>query len=139
MTSDCHEPVTHIDRKGYVYCKAHGVGRRDTMPCRPLRRYEIDTLSAGGTVPWEGGRPETRLKTQESRTAAAALQEALEARDARRQRDLYEVLSDACNQRFDTLSDEQFELLCKGIAHSTIPEALGDLLFAITGESEEDD
>lgn len=46
MKADCNELVTHIDDKGFVYCTAHGVRRRDWRPCRKLRSWEVNRLKA---------------------------------------------------------------------------------------------
>lgn len=50
MVKECHEPVTHIDNKGFVYCTKHGVERRYTHPCRKLRTHELNRLKRGETV-----------------------------------------------------------------------------------------
>ena len=44
MESDCREPVTHLDKKGYAYCTEHGIERRFWMPCRKLRPWEVRRL-----------------------------------------------------------------------------------------------
>ena len=50
MVSDCREPVTHIDTRGFAYCTAHGLERRDSQPCRKLRAHEIRRLERGEQV-----------------------------------------------------------------------------------------
>lgn len=47
MARDCHEPVTDIDIKGFVYCEAHGYRRRDSHPCRKLKPHELHKLARG--------------------------------------------------------------------------------------------
>lgn len=47
MTHECTEPVTHVDNKGYIYCTAHGISRRDVRPCRKLRPHELNRLRKG--------------------------------------------------------------------------------------------
>lgn len=51
MTEGCTECVTHVDDKGFVYCKGHGLQRRaGGTPCRALRKREIATLLEGGVI-----------------------------------------------------------------------------------------
>lgn len=50
MERDCAEPVTHIDRKGYVYCTAHGAQRKLYQPCRKLRPFELKRLQTGESL-----------------------------------------------------------------------------------------
>lgn len=50
---DCTAPVTHVDRKGYVYCTAHGIARRSVHPCRKLLVWELRALERGETIAWE--------------------------------------------------------------------------------------
>jgi len=47
MADDCAAPVTHLDRKGYVYCAPHGIERRDYQPCRKMQPWEIRRLETG--------------------------------------------------------------------------------------------
>jgi len=47
MEATCTEPVTHIDNKGFAYCTSHGVARRDWVPCRKLRPWELRRLQRG--------------------------------------------------------------------------------------------
>lgn len=47
MVEGCTAPITHIDRKGYVYCTAHGIDRRGTQPCRKLRAWELRRITSG--------------------------------------------------------------------------------------------
>ena len=44
---DCSDPVTHLDRDGFVYCTAHGAWRRQHQPCRKLRPHELRKLERG--------------------------------------------------------------------------------------------
>lgn len=47
MVEGCTAPVTHLDRKGYAYCTAHGLQRRAYQPCRKLQPWELRRLQAG--------------------------------------------------------------------------------------------
>jgi len=47
MERDCQKPVTHIDSKGYVYCREHGIQRQSYQRCRQLRPAELTRLQAG--------------------------------------------------------------------------------------------
>lgn len=47
MAKECTETVTHIDDKGYVYCKKHGLERRSVRRCRQLRSAELKKLLKG--------------------------------------------------------------------------------------------
>lgn len=46
MVKQCPYPVTHVDKKGYVYCTEHGIERRLYQSCRKLRPWEIRRLEA---------------------------------------------------------------------------------------------
>lgn len=46
MRKDCIAAVTHIDEKGYAYCKEHGKERKAVMHCRKITRGEMKTLLA---------------------------------------------------------------------------------------------
>lgn len=53
METDCTEPVTMIDCKGFAYCTAHGLTRRDPYwgnRCRKLRPHELRRLQSGRQV-----------------------------------------------------------------------------------------
>ena len=50
MEKDCRETVTHLDRKGYIYCTTHGIHRRFHQPCRKLRAHELRRLERGDRV-----------------------------------------------------------------------------------------
>jgi hypothetical protein len=50
MTRDCRQPITHIDRSGYVYCTHHGLRRRMDQPCRKLTARELATIRNGQPV-----------------------------------------------------------------------------------------
>lgn len=51
MTSACAAPVAMLDRKGYTYCRPHGLQRRaGGTPCRTLRPHELARLAAGQQV-----------------------------------------------------------------------------------------
>lgn len=45
--SSCAEPVTHIDEKGYVYCRDCGNDRKQSHRCRKLTAGELKQLRAG--------------------------------------------------------------------------------------------
>ena len=47
MEQTCTAPVTHIDIKGYVYCRQHGIARKIYCRCRQLTRAELAQLHAG--------------------------------------------------------------------------------------------
>lgn len=47
MVKGCVSPITHIDIKGYVYCRQHGISRKDTCRCRQLTSKELQTLKSG--------------------------------------------------------------------------------------------
>lgn len=47
MVKGCKEMVTHIDDKGYVYCKPHGIQRKSYRSCRLLTSSELKQLKAG--------------------------------------------------------------------------------------------
>lgn len=52
MHENCAAPVTHIGSKGYVYCAAHAVERRESgyERCRKLTPPELATLRAGKPI-----------------------------------------------------------------------------------------
>jgi hypothetical protein len=46
--NDCGAPVTHIDEKGYVYCKNCGKDRKESgRRCRKLTSKELQQLRMG--------------------------------------------------------------------------------------------
>ena len=47
MTEECSEVVTHIDDKGYVYCREDGIARKSWRRCRMLKPSELKQLKAG--------------------------------------------------------------------------------------------
>jgi len=47
MKKGCTQPVTHIDVKGFAYCKEHGVQRKNSMSCRQLKPKELKLLLSG--------------------------------------------------------------------------------------------
>jgi hypothetical protein len=47
MTRECAAPVTHIDEKGFVYCREHGIDRKSYCRSRQLTAGEIKTLTSG--------------------------------------------------------------------------------------------
>lgn len=49
MGHGCADPVTMIDRKGFIYCTGHGESRKTwgTAGCRKLRPYELNRLLKG--------------------------------------------------------------------------------------------
>jgi hypothetical protein len=51
MKRECTEAVTHIDEKGFVYCRAHGISRKSWMRCRQLTPRELKQLKSGEPLP----------------------------------------------------------------------------------------
>lgn len=52
MTNDCEAPVTHLDEKGFIYCKEHGHDRRESgIYCRALRPWELRLIKDGKVIP----------------------------------------------------------------------------------------
>ena len=47
MEKECTQAVTHIDNKGFVYCREHGIRRKEWRPCRQLTPAELKQLKAG--------------------------------------------------------------------------------------------
>ena len=47
MKSDCLEPISMIDEKGYAYCAEHGQWRKSSMRCRKLTPTELKTILSG--------------------------------------------------------------------------------------------
>ena len=47
MATDCKEAVTHIDNKGFIYCRQHGIECKGWRPCRMLKPGELKRLKAG--------------------------------------------------------------------------------------------
>ena len=50
MDRACKQAITHIDVKGYVYCKPHGIERKASHRCRKLTPTELRTLEAGQPI-----------------------------------------------------------------------------------------
>lgn len=51
MRDQCTEPITHIDEKGFIYCRHHGIARRESgYRCRQLRGFELNRIKAGNPV-----------------------------------------------------------------------------------------
>ena len=50
MTENCDHSVTHIDVKGFIYCKEHGHSRKTTMRCRQIKNKELKTLQSGKPI-----------------------------------------------------------------------------------------
>ena len=61
MESTCEERVTHLDKKGYVYCARHGLMRRMSQPCRVLRKGEIRRLESGQQISYKPAIGRTNL------------------------------------------------------------------------------
>lgn len=60
MKRDCVQPVTHIEEKGFIYCKEHGVQRRYYgRRCRALRPWELAMLRQGLVLPSYEPRPKS--------------------------------------------------------------------------------
>ena len=52
MAEDCTADVGMIDEKGYVYCREHGMVRREFgRHCRMLRPHELNKLRRGEPRP----------------------------------------------------------------------------------------
>ncbi len=53
MSDDCKAAVTHIEDKGFIYCRAHAERRRKYVGHRnrKLRPWELALLRAGHTLP----------------------------------------------------------------------------------------
>lgn len=52
MHHTCHNTVTHLDDKGFVYCLSHGRDRQASgIRCRKLAMWELKRLQAGLTLP----------------------------------------------------------------------------------------
>jgi hypothetical protein len=50
MADDCAGMVTHIDDKGFIYCKPHGEERKLWRRCRKLSSKELKTIKAQGAI-----------------------------------------------------------------------------------------
>lgn len=46
----CAAPPTHIDDKGFIYCRAHGIARKAWRRCRQLTRAELRILGTGEPI-----------------------------------------------------------------------------------------
>lgn len=47
-TEDCKHEVTHIDRKGFIYCADHGFTRRASgTSCRKMTAAELKKIKSG--------------------------------------------------------------------------------------------
>lgn len=53
MTNDCHDLVTHIGEKGYIYCNEHAVERRKYVGerTRRMRPWELKLVATGEPLP----------------------------------------------------------------------------------------
>lgn len=84
MRDTCTNPVTHISRKGYVYCTPCGRARhRDEAPrdsCREMREFEIDRLLAN--EPLESYEPVTKAYYEPEAIAARKTQRSVEAAES---------------------------------------------------------
>ena len=57
MDRTCTAPVTHIDRKGWIYCATHGPERRASgIGCRKLTKAELRTLGEGKPIAYRPAR-----------------------------------------------------------------------------------
>lgn len=70
MESSCPDPVSHIDEKGFLYCKRHGKLRGLSMYCRGLRRWELRELEAGRAISYQ---PITLTEHQRRKAGALTL------------------------------------------------------------------
>lgn len=50
MEQDCPGEVTHMDEKGYAYCRSHGDARKRVCRCRQLTVRELRALTAGQAI-----------------------------------------------------------------------------------------
>jgi len=50
---DCTAAVSHIDRKGWIYCTAHGRMMAAGRTVRKLTAAELAELEAGRPIPWD--------------------------------------------------------------------------------------
>jgi hypothetical protein len=46
----CLKSVSYIDKRGFVYCDAHGLQRKQHEPCRKLTKSEIGQLFITGMI-----------------------------------------------------------------------------------------
>lgn len=51
MNQDCNNPVTHVDKKGWLSCTDHSTN--SWRPIRKLRKWELLRLLAGKTIAYE--------------------------------------------------------------------------------------
>lgn len=52
MSKECHEPVTHIEEKGFIYCEGHARTRRQYgRHARKMRTWELKLIHAGFPLP----------------------------------------------------------------------------------------
>jgi hypothetical protein len=52
MKADCDAPICYIDDKGYLYCKFHGLQRRQSRPCMKLHETDLLKLHRGEPIAW---------------------------------------------------------------------------------------
>lgn len=50
MLENCNNQVTHIDKKGFVYCQAHGVQRKAYIATRKLKPAELKRINENKTL-----------------------------------------------------------------------------------------
>jgi hypothetical protein len=51
MDRDCKAPITHIDAKGYIYCRKHGVQRKASgVRCRQMTPAELKAIHSGDAL-----------------------------------------------------------------------------------------
>lgn len=50
MREECNIVVTHIDIKGFIYCKGHGEQRKISHRCRQLTVKELKILKSGKPI-----------------------------------------------------------------------------------------
>lgn len=50
MRRDCSESVTHIDVKGFLYCRPHALQRVHYVRCRQLKPKELKQLQFGQPI-----------------------------------------------------------------------------------------
>lgn len=67
---DCASEVTHIDNKGFIYCRTHGEWRKAAGPCRKMTRGEVRTLEGGGVISYRPKRARKPDPADECESAA---------------------------------------------------------------------
>lgn len=79
MFDACTDDVTHIDEKGFAYCRTHGNQRKHSHRCRALTGGELRMLRDGIAIWYE---PERNTAIAIQRRITTAVREASEAQPA---------------------------------------------------------